>query len=461
MIEFKPYTHYGLDLERAVLGICLLEKSAFGRTRGLIDSECFYLSDHQKIFDVLSEMFSEGIPIDTFTAIYHVTQKFGTLDSGNIDHVLCRLTNDVVSSAHLEYHCHLIREMWRRREIIRIRMSPQDLDTNKSIRDLNDQISKITSRTVKNDWQDMSELMFNLMQHQQEMATGGKTFVTTGFKQLDKKNGGFYNGQVVVIGARPSVGKSAIMGKMAMEIAKTGRKVGIISLEMSNNEIAARLASLDTNIEFWKVFRTIANDEQLHRSFYDKISRSLVHLPIYLSDKTNVNAVDIKAKAYKLKSTYGLDCLMVDYLQLVDSEGGRNYNREQEVARISRHMKLLAQELEIPIIILCQLNRDVTRRSYKDRFPKLSDLRESGAIEQDADVVMFIHRDYMSGFEVDENNNSTLNGADLIVPKWRNGAPCHLELGFDPEKMNFYEKEQVITWEPVENYYEKKDENPF
>lgn len=448
--NLKPFIHHGVDLERAIIGICLLEKNAFGRTKGLIKSDCFYNADHEKIYETLDDMFTNSIPIDSLTVSVRMVESNGLhLNGGTVPYVLSRCTNDVVSSAHLEYHCYLVREMWRRREIIRLKTTfPDDdgFDTGKNIRDIYEQINKITDGSVKNDWQDMSELVFNLMKHQADMAQGIKSFITTGFKTLDNKNGGFYNGQLIVIGARPSIGKSALMGKMAISIAKTGKKVGIISLEMSNNEIAARLSSLETNIEFWKIFRTIAQDEILHKSFYEKVSKDFIHLPIFLSDKTKVNATDIKAKAIKLKATLGCDCLMIDYLQLVDSEkGNKNYNREQEVASISRNLKLLAQELEIPVIILCQLNRNVTARSYKDRFPKLSDLRESGAIEQDADVVMFIHRDSMSGYEVDEQGNSTEHSADLIVPKWRNGAPCHLELNFDPEKMNFYEKNELPT----------------
>jgi replicative DNA helicase len=464
---FKPFIHHGVDLERAVIGICLLEKTAFGRTKGLVETECFYYEDHKRIYSVMEEMFSNSIPIDILTVSYHVVQKFGPqMDGGTPEYVSVRCTQDVVSSAHLEYHCHLIREMWRRREIVRLKSSYQasEYDTAESIRGINEQLNRITGGSVKHDWQDMSELIYDLMKHQAQMASGVKSFITTGFKKLDEKNGGFYNGQLIVLGARPSVGKSALMGKMAIEMAKKGIKVGIISLEMNNNEIAARLSSLETNIEFWKVFRTIAKDEDLHRSFYEKVSRDLIHLPIFLSDKTRVNATDIKAKAMKLKASRGCDCLMIDYLQLVDSEGSKNYNREQEVAKISRNMKLLAQEMEIPVIILCQLNRNVTSRSHKDRFPKLSDLRESGAIEQDADVVMFIHRDYMSGYEVDADGNSTLNNADLVVPKWRNGAPCHLELGFHPEKMNFYERSQPVLsgYRQITDYSEpQKDEEPF
>lgn len=466
--RYRKYVHYRVDIERAVIGICLLESSAFSRCYGLIETDCFYHDDHKVIFQTLAEMYGQGIPIDSYTVEQKIAEYHGPeMIEGNVTSVLMKCTNDVVSSAHLEYHCFLIREMWRRREIVRIKTSfPEDegFDPGKNIREINEQIARITGGKIKSEWQDMSELIYSLMIHQQEMATGKKSFITTGFRKIDEKNGGFYNGQMIVIGARPSVGKSALMGKMAISMAKQGKKVGIISLEMNNNEIAARLSSLDTDIEFWKIYRTIAKDEELHKRFYEKVSRSLVQLPIYVSDRTKVNMTDIKAKAMKLKASLGCDVLMLDYLQLIDSEqGNKNYNREQEVSKMSRGIKILAGEMDIPIIVLCQLNRSITNRAYKDRFPKLSDLRESGAIEQDADVVMFIHRDFMSGYEVDEQNNSTMLQADLLAPKWRNGGPCHLKLGFDPEKMNFYEQTGLpASFIPI-NYNEpqEKDDLPF
>lgn len=448
--KFRPFVHYGLELERAVIGICLMEKSAFSRAYGMIEPDCFYSEDHRKIFQTIADMYGAGIPIDFYTVLHKVVEDHGAeLLGGPANVVLLTCTNEVVSSAHIEFHCHMIREMWKRREVVKIQTSfPEDegLDPGKNIQSINDQIQKIVQGKYKSEWQDMSELIYNLFIHQHEMATGKKTFVTTGFKSLDQKNGGFYNGQMIVIGARPSVGKSALMGKMAIAQAKQGNKIGIISLEMNNNEIAARLSSLDTDIEFWKIFRTIAKDEELHKYFYEKVSKSLVQLPIFISDKTKVNMTDVKAKAMKLKATRGCDVLMIDYLQLLDSEGGSRYmNREQTVSQMSRGIKLLAKEMDIPVIVLCQLNRDITKRSYADRFPRSSDLRESGAIEQDADVVMFIHRDFMAGYEVDENNNTTVNNADLVCTKWRNGAPCRVEIGFDPEKMKFYEKTNAPT----------------
>lgn len=454
MTEFKKYIHHGQDLEEAILGICMLEKLAMGRTVGIVEAETFYFPVHQKVYGALAEMYANGLPIDLFTVCEFL--------KGEVDaYSLVKMTNAVVRSTHLEYHCHLIKEMWRRRKIIELKQSKNEgVDVRSDIRDMNDELNKILGSEYKREWYDMSEIMYDLMIHQYDMAKGKKSFLTTGFKKLDQSNGGFYNGQMIVIGARPSVGKSALMGQMAIKIAKTGKKVGIISLEMNNNEIAARIGSLETDIEFWKIFRTIALDQELHEKFYNYISKNTINLPIFLSDKTKVNINEIRAKATKLKASKGCDCLIIDYLQLVDSSGeNRNYNREQEVAKMSRGIKMLAQELDIPIVVLCQLNRAITGRSFKDRYPKLSDLRESGAIEQDADIVMFIHRDWLAGHEVDENGASTEFSADLLVPKWRNGATCHLLLDFDPPKMRFTEKLDFSTREVSLPYKEKED--PF
>lgn len=465
MIEFKPYIHHGQPIEEAILGICLLEKLAFGRTYGLIDAETFYFSSHQEVYRTMKEMYDNSVPIDIYTVTERLVNQYEGQDfyGHNIPYFVIRLTNFVVSSAHLEYHCHLIKGMWRRRELLKIRSSHKDeADTRQGIENLNEEINKILgSSSIEKDWYSMDELMFDLMVHQSDMAKGRKDFLTTGFKSIDNKNGGFYPGQMIVIGARPSVGKSALMGQMAIAMAKAGKKVGIISLEMNNNEIAARLAAIETDIDFWTVFRTIANDERLHKIFYDKISKETINLPISLSNKTKVNVSEIKAKATKLKAARGCDCIIVDYLQLVDSTtGNKNYNREQEVAKMSRGLKLMAQELNIPVIVLCQLNRAVTARSYKDRFPRLSDLRESGAIEQDADVVMFLHRDYMSGWQADAEEKTTEFSADLLCPKWRNGSTVHLPLHFDPPKMKFTEilGLRKVSPETTDNF---QNDNPF
>ena len=463
MIEFKKYIHHGQDLEEAILGICLLEKTAFGRTYGIVDEENFYFNCHRIVYSAMKEMYDQSLPIDILTVSEFLISKKGVAEilDYNITYFLTRLTNNVVSSAHLEYHCHLIKEMWRRRKIIELKYKKIDgINVNEEVNNMNDELNKILGSKYKQEWYDMAELMYDLLIHQYDMAKGKKTFITTGFKKLDQTNGGFYGGQMIVIGARPSVGKSALMGQMAIKMAKTGKKIGLISLEMNNKEIAARLASLETDIDFSKVFRTIANDQELHEKFYNYISKNTINLPIFSSDKTKVNIRDIRAKATKLKSSKGCDCLIIDYLQLVDSSNeNKQYNREQEVSKISRGIKLLAHELDIPIVVLCQLNRASTTRSKADRYPKLSDLRESGAIEQDADIVMFIHRDWVTGNEVDEDGRSTEFLADLLVPKWRNGATSHLILDFDPPKMRFTERIEFNVKEISLPYKDKDD--PF
>lgn len=464
-MNFRKNIHYSQELEQAILGACLLEKLAMGRTYGVIEPESFYFESHQVVYRAIKEMYDSSLPIDCYTVADYITVHMNTPFIQEEESLLfvCRLTNLVVSSAHLEYHCHIVKEMWRRRRVIELRSTVSDeTDTRISIQQINEELQRISSTEFRQDWYDMEELMFNLMLHQNKMANGEKSFVTTGFKKVDKLNGGFYNGQMVVIGARPSVGKSALMGQMAIKMAQSGKKVGIISLEMNNNEIAARLSSIETSIDFSLIFRDIARDEELHKRFYDQIRTTLIKLPIFLSDKTKVNVPEIKAKAIKLKATKGCDCIMIDYLQLIDSHtDNKNYNREQEVAKMSRGLKLMAQELDIPVIVLCQLNRAVTGRAYKDRFPKLSDLRESGSIEQDADVVMFIHRDFMSGFTVDEENNSTELTADLLGTKWRNGATFHLPLDFDPPKMKFSERMEFKGYTPVNSVLPTEKDMPF
>lgn len=445
------------ELEAAVLGACLLDKSAFGRTYGLISEEKFYQQDNQHVYATMREMYNLSIPIDLITVYLKMEETGIKLHAGNIPWYLTTLTNTVVDTQNLEYHCFLLKEMWQRRELERLTMSGIDLheDVRQQGYSINEQINKILDSGRRKEWHSMDELMYNLMIHQQKIKDGKVEFITTGFKAIDRINGGFSGGQMIVVGARPSVGKSALMAKIATSIAERKKTVGIISLEMNNNEIAARLASLETDIEFWRIYRNLFTDENQHKSFYDKVSRQSIHLPIYISDKTKVDVNEIRSKATKLKHKHGLDILMIDYLQLVESAENRNYNREQEVAKISRGVKLLAMELDIPVIILCQLNRAVTARKGKDRFPQLSDLRESGAIEQDADVVMMLHRDWMSGFELHpETGNSTELDADLLGVKWRNGGLFHLELDFEPKKMKFSEKNQLPAgaWRPIEEH---------
>jgi len=461
-MEFKKDIHYSTNLERAILGICMLEKGAFGRAYGILETECFYHTGHKLVFETMKSMFQNGMQIDSFTVIDQIVRVKGQteLEGHNTDYFVLRLTNDVVNSFHLEFHINIVKIMWMEREIINLTNGGHgkfDGNINEQIRAIQTKLHSLQNKAAEHDWVDMTHMMVDLYRHQEEMKVTGGVGKVTGFRSLDTENGGFQAGQLIVIGARPSMGKSALVGGMAIEMSKRGSIIGIVSLEMSNTEIAARLAAYDTDTDFNIVYRGLYKDmDETHR-LYSKIGNSTSTLPIYVSDKTKVNIPEIRAKAEKLKSLHGLDCLMIDYLQLVSAVGGSySKNRENEIAEMSRGCKIMAKEMNIPVVLLCQLNREVTKRKGTERYPQLSDLRESGAIEQDADVVMFLHRDYMAGFEVDAEGKSTEKQADLVVRKWRNGRSNFIiPLDFDPPKMKFSERKTLGGFIPVStSHYE-------
>lgn len=469
MIEFKKHIHYSLELEKAVAGICLLEKDAFSRTFGLIDESVFYSDANRTIFETMRIMYESGLPIDIETVVDYLIRIRGIekLGSDNVHYAVSRLTVYVVSGAHLEYHCHILKSMWMEREIIKLTQGGFSFDggTREKIGSLQSRLQELNQKAAKSDWKDMTELMVNLYQHQADLQKTGGMGITTGFSGLDKQSGGFHPGQLVVIGARPSVGKSALAGQMAVEMARKGHTVGIISLEMNNNEIAARIAAIDTEVDFNVLYRGLYTDESQRDRVYKRIGSHTSELKIFVSDTTDVNINEIRAKAMKLKHIHGLDCLFIDYLQLIGSDEGKNSNRENEIRKISRGAKIMAKEMNIPVVELCQLNREVTKRTGANRYPQLSDLRESGSIEQDADVVIFLHRDFMSGIETDEYGNSTVNQADLVVRKWRNGnANFMFPLDFDPPKMKFRERSHLPmpgAWKPVDYSSSPEKEDPF
>jgi replicative DNA helicase len=470
-MEFKNGLNYSIELERAILGICVLLNNGFGRVYSLIEKDCFYNTANQVVFENLAEMYKSGLPIDIFTVADYIRRVKGIemLDGYTPYYYITKLTNDVVNDTHLEYHCFVVKTMWMEREIVGLThgsLGKLEGSISQQVKVVQDKLYSLQTKAAEHDWTDMTQLMVDLYQHQEEMKKTGGVGVITGISVIDKENGGFQNGQLVVIGARPSVGKSAFAGGIAVEMAKKNKTIGFVSLEMSNTEIAARLAAYDTDTDFNVVYRGLYKDMNDAHRLYERIANSTSTLPIYVSDKTKVSVPEIRAKADKLKSMHGLDCLFIDYLQLVNSGGNGSYtkNRENEIAEMSRGCKIMAKELNIPVILLCQLNREVTKRTGDDRYPKLSDLRESGAIEQDADVVMFLHSDFMSGIEIDENGNSTQNQSDLVIRKWRNGRSNFIvNLEFDRPKMKFSEKNSLpqISYPGMRQIEDKDSEIPF
>jgi replicative DNA helicase len=353
--------------------------------------------------------------------------------------------------------------MWIDREVMKLTMSgTTNENSREQIKILQERLTELSNVNAGSDWKEMDELMVGLVKHQDTMIENKGQGLLSGFPTIDRVYGGFFPGQLIIIGARPSVGKSAFAGQVAMNMARGGNRVGFISLEMNNNEIAARFSAIDTNINFSEIFRGLFQDENQKEGFYKMISESTSNLPISVSDKTDVNVSEIRAKAFKLKYKHKrLDCIILDYLQLVDGDSQSNRNRENEVAKISRGCKILAKDLNIPVIVLCQLNREIEKRTGKNRYPKLSDFRETGAIEQDADIAIFLHSDFKSGVTADENGNSTEAQTDIVIRKWRNGVPdLIIPLDFDGPKMKFTER-QITRFIPVKQILNYNDPNPF
>lgn len=468
-MEFVKDIHFSHELEAAVLGVCMLESTAFGRTHGIVKQEIFYSDASKIVYKAIADLYTAGLPVDILTVNDRILNAEKVLELASYPSIyyLTRLTNNVVSAAHIEYHCLLLKRMWMEREVLRLTNGSVALEGNVSQKliQLQTAIRDINVGDYAKEWYDMSELMYDLLAHQENVKNNPALLIKTGIRELDEKNGGFFPGNLIIIGARPGAGKSAFMGQLAMSMARNKKKVGIISLEMNNNEIAGRLAALDTGIDFQRIYRNLFQDENQQARFYEQISSVTLNLPIFVSDKTRVNTIDIRAKVDKLKARQGIDFLFIDYLQLISADQPKNKTRENIISEISRSCKIMAKELEIPICILCQLNRESIKRTGDSRYPQLSDLRESGAIEQDADIVMFIHRDWVVGISQDENGNSTENKADLIVRKWRNAEPnLHIQLGFDGPKMSFLFNQQGSSWKPMSAIKPDVDysqDNPF
>ena len=435
----KENFHFSLELEKTVLGACMLELNAFGRLYKLIGEEMFYLPDHRVIFQAIGSLWASNEPTDIIS-VYLKLGKDGIneLNGYPSSYYINTLIQHVVSTSSLEYHSAILRDMYIQREMINITSSGMGkMDGSEAMQNIVQKIQKLQEKIVIDDFVGMDQLVVNLYKHMDEVKDKELSGITTGFSRLDAMTGGFQNGGMYIIGARPSVGKSAFMGKMVYNAARRNIKVGIISLEMTDNQLAARISSLASDIEYWRIFRSRLIDEQQTQMFYKK-THEVSELPIIISDKTGVDISDIKAKVARLKKRGKIDILFIDYLQLLDTDDkDRNANREQQVGKMSRGIKLLAKDYNIPIVVLAQLNR-ISEQSA-DKKPKLHNLRESGSLEQDADGVIFLHRDWMSGIKENENNETTEHEADIIIAKWRDGEVTEYKISFDGARMKFFE----------------------
>ena len=448
-----PYIDFDVDLETKVLSACLTHDTAFSVVFSMTTEDCYHIGKSKQLFAILNEVYRDGMPTDSPTVWRRYYDK-GILevDGYKTQVYIGMLTKDApLSTNNLEFWCIMLRELAAKRLLKQITTGGfKGDDVVQTVSDIENKLKQILEVKSTDDWVDNSQVAIRIIRHMEQVKDKSMPGITTSIPDVDAINGGFRDGQMIVLAARPAVGKSAFMGRLAVSVARSGKIVGIISLEMEAKDVMERMVASDSGVPFWKIDRAQFTDDAERKRVHDILSEQSV-LPIYYSENVKVNIHDIRAKAEKLKREKGLDILLIDYLQLVNETGKQGRNREQAVAEISRGCKLLAMTLKIPVIVLAQLNREMMEG--KGQKPQLHHLRESGSIEQDADIVMFLHRDFLAGKEFDESGNSTEGQADLLVRKWRNGAPMEVKLLFDKEQMRFYTEQErdVFTQFPVSN----------
>jgi replicative DNA helicase len=430
-----------LELEEAVLGAMMLEKNAVNAVIDVLKPESFYKESHQHIYNSMLELFQNTQPIDLLTVIEQL-KKNGKLEICGGAYYLTSLTNRVGSAANVEYHARIVSQKYIQRELIRI--SSETLrDAYEDTSDVFDLLDKaesnlfsIAESNIRKNYDRMSTLI-NAAIKQIEAARNqqdGLSGVPSGFTGLDRLTGGWQKSDLVVVAARPGMGKTAFVLSLARNVAVEFKKpIAIFSLEMSSVQLVNRLIASETEIAAEKLKKGKLEEHEWAQ--LNTQIRSLTEAPIFIDDTPGLNIFELRAKCRRLKAQFDIQLVIIDYLQLM-SAGADKGNREQEISTISRSLKSIAKELDIPIIALSQLSRAVETRGGNKK-PQLSDLRESGAIEQDADMVMFIYRAEYYGLDTDENGNSTAGKAELIISKHRNGALAEIPLRFISELAKF------------------------
>lgn len=429
-----------VDFERLVIGTFLIDKKGLDYSIDLLTPEVFYDPRHQTIFSTILKLYEGNHPVDLMTIINEL-RKEEKLNLAGGDHYIIDLTMGVSSSAHIEYHVRVILEKFILRSLINVSANVIDSSYKEStdVFELLDKAEQsffeITNGTIKKGFDTANSLVKQAIETIKGLKDKeGLSGVPSGFTDLDKETGGWQNSDLIIIAARPAMGKTAFLLSMARNIAVQHKiPMALFSLEMASVQLITRMIASETGISSEKLRKGTMSDEEWQRLF-SNVS-DLENAPLYIDETPSLSVFDFRAKCRRLVMQHGVKIIMVDYLQLMTASGGGKGggNREQEIAMISRSLKAIAKELNVPVIALSQLSRSVETRPGKR--PQLSDLRESGAIEQDADIVSFIFRPEYYKIDVwdnDEpgNETSTENQAELIIAKHRNGATADVRLSF-------------------------------
>ncbi|MFV0506625.1 MAG: replicative DNA helicase [Bacteroidales bacterium] len=423
-----------VEVEQAVLGALMLEREAYSNVADILTAESFYRNEHRQIFEVISSLSQRNQPIDLLVATQELKDK-GLLDEvGGVSYIT-KLTSLVASAAHIEFHARIIAQKHIQRELIRVsrEILEKAYDDSEDVEDLinfsETSLFGVAERQMKGETLPIKMVLKEAAAQIEENAKkpDGMSGSPSGFRALDSITSGWQPTDLVIVAARPSMGKTAFVLSMARNmIVDHNLKVGFFSLEMSSLQLVNRLLAAETGLGSDKI-KTGRLSKEEWTLLHDKI-RVLEDAQLFIDDTPALSIFDFRAKCRRLKKqSPGLDVVIIDYLQLMTA-GVKVGSREQEVSTISRSLKAVAKELNVPILALSQLNRSVESREGKK--PQLSDLRESGAIEQDADIVSFIHRPEYYGIHEDEKGRSTKDLAEIIIAKHRNGAVGTINLQF-------------------------------
>jgi replicative DNA helicase len=420
------------DLEEAVLGAIMLEKGAFDTVVEILKPECFYVDAHQRIFKSMKSLANKSQPIDILTVVEELRSS-EELDMVGGPYYVTRLTNAVVSSANIDAHSRIILQKFIQRELIRIsgEIIGDAYEDSTDVFDLLDQaeskIYEVTSTHLRNSYETIDSVLVKTIQriedlrHKNEDVSG----VPTGFATIDRITYGWQMTDLIILAARPSVGKTAFALNLARNAALNAAKptpVAFFSLEMSAGQLVQRILSAESEIWLEKISRGKLEEHEM-KQLYARGIQKLAQAPIFIDDTPALNIFELRAKCRRLKNINNVGLIIIDYLQLMSGTGdNRNGNREQEISTISRSLKSLAKELQVPIIALSQLSREVEKRKDGNKMPQLSDLRESGAIEQDADMVMFLYRPEYYDVTQNEMGESNKGETHVRIAKHRNGS---------------------------------------
>lgn len=445
-----------IELEEAVLGALMLEKEPINDVIEILKPESFYKESHQEIYSAIKELFEDSEPIDILTVTNRLRNK-GKLDIVGGAYYITNLTTRVQSAANVEYHARIISEMSIKRELIRISSEIQQeaYDDSTDVFQLLDKAEQslfdVSDTNIRKNYDNMRTLMFEAIQKLEIKRTqkSGLTGIPSGFTALDRVTSGWQKSDLIIIAGRPGMGKTAfIVTAMRNAAVEFNKSVAIFSLEMSSIQLVNRLISAEAQLEGDKIKKGNLEDYEWEQLVHK--THRLTEAPIYIDDTPALTILELRAKCRRLVAQHNVELIIVDYLQLMSGESSRGSsgNREQEIAAISRALKSIAKELNIPVIAISQLSRAVETRGG-DKRPQLSDLRESGSIEQDADLVIFLYRPEYYGLTEDEAGNPVEGIGEVIISKHRNGS-------LDSVKLKFIGKFTKFT-DLDENYFKTGD----